>query len=591
MRYIGIDLGTTNSTISIANINVSGEINPLTLEIRQPDDSGIGTTHDELLPSALYIDQDNIPYVGSFANRMSCIYKQRVIKKVKRYIGKDVSWKIDDKAYRPEVVSSYVLKTLKTQAEEHFGGEKIDSAVITVPANFNFQQDNATRLAAELAGFEKNKIHTIPEPTAALIDFLNEEQKQKPDTRRINLTDGPKNLLVFDLGGGTCDVSILRVSEVAGGEIKILELSISQYMELGGMDFDDIVMRKLLKNLLDAKKITPAQWKTDISDKDRAQVSENLLDIAEKARKNLAMKIDNVLRNEGIDYIENHADFDDFSSRQALTAVPDQLKHTFTITKKEYDEAIKPLLYEGNNNKNIEYPIKNALKKAKIGPMSFEDIDAVFAVGGMIQYPTILHRIYEIFGKRTKPLRTINPMTSVSRGAAVYHYYIDKIHLKTSNELTDADINDITKGRGIKQTVTVPQNIYVDVIGSDPVTLLEKGTEAPHSRLIENKFAVSGGYRIKTVNAMELKIFSAEDSKSSNITEMQSVILHFKRPVNPGAMVTLKVDFNEERKVTVSAWLKDNPKEVIDVTFGEKQYTDEEIQEIRNKQKAINKVE
>lgn len=591
MRYIGIDLGTTNSTLSIANINVNGDITPSTLEIRQPDESGIGLSYSEILPSSLFIDKTETHYVGNFANRMVCIYPERVIRKVKRHIGKDVSWKVDGRTYRPEMVSSYVLKVLKTQAQEYFGEEKLDSAVITVPASFNFQQDNATRLAAELAGFDKTKIHTIPEPTAALIDYINEEQKKEPGSRRLNLGDGPKNLMVFDLGGGTCDVSILRVSELKDGEIKIQEISTSQYMELGGIDFDQIVSNKLLEQLLKIKGISMVELRNILGKSELSQLKENLMDIAEKARKSFSMKIDMVLRNEDIDYYENSSLFDDYTYKQALVSIPDELKHTFVITKREYDDVIKSLLYEGNKNKNIEYPVRSALKDAVIGSMSFEEIDAVFAVGGMIQYQTILHRIYEIFGRRIKPLRSINPMTSVSRGAAVYHYYIDRIHISSVADITEGEMRKMKSARGVVTTLTAPQNIYINVVQGEPITLLEKGTPAPYCNIFQDKFVVAGKYRVEKINAMELELFTAEDNKSSNITSLKSAILKFKKPVPVGAKVTLKVEFSEDRKVTVSAWLKDNPDEIIDVNIGEHEFSKEEIDVLRKSQDTINKVE
>ena len=160
-----------------------------------------------------------------------CDDDEMMQKEVKRFIGyvKDgetPSWKIDEESYSPEVVSSYVLKKLKKEAEKYLQHE-VDDVVITVPANFNFNQVGATRTAAKLAGFKE--VHTLAEPTAAIIDYLNEERQKAPESRRIDITKGKLTLLVADIGGGTSDISIMEVSEDASGTINIQELSLSQY--------------------------------------------------------------------------------------------------------------------------------------------------------------------------------------------------------------------------------------------------------------------------------------------------------------------------------------------------------------------------
>lgn len=114
-RYIGIDLGTTNSTVSVANLTIRGDIDSTTLEVSQVDESGNSMVQDHTLPSVLYIDDQDQPYVGRFARRMNGVYPSQVIKEAKRHIGEDVSWTIGEEDIRPETVSSYVLNILKAQ--------------------------------------------------------------------------------------------------------------------------------------------------------------------------------------------------------------------------------------------------------------------------------------------------------------------------------------------------------------------------------------------------------------------------------------------------------------------------------------------
>ncbi|MES9701307.1 Hsp70 family protein [Bacillus sp. JJ927] len=590
-RYIGIDLGTTNSTVSVANLTMRGDVEAQALEVAQVDESGNAIVTDQTLPSVLYIDDQGHPYVGRFAKRMNGVYPQRVIKEAKRFIGQDVSWEIDEETIRPEMVSSYVLKILKAQAEEYYVGEKIDSVVITTPANFNFQQQQATKAAGVLSGFDKNKVHMIPEPTAALIDFLNEEKKLDPSVRRLKLDGGKKNLMVFDLGGGTCDVSILQVSETDNGGIDIQELSISQYTELGGIDFDRKVVNELMKKLLKHVGMNFNQLKSKYDKKDILRLWENLLDFAEKAKKFFSTRIENQLRTSQSDYYENKEQFDNLTYREMLSAqLPDDLVTTLSITKKEYDDVIEELLYKEKSKKgtNIEEPILNALEHAKIGKLTVDDIDAVFLVGGMTFYHTIQERIYEIFGHRIKPIKSINPMFAVSRGAAVYHHQIDRINFKSSDQISVAD-TDISS-QEVVFTNTIPNNVYIDVIGADPVALLEKGTKLPFERIIEDRFIVTGPSAVKTVNAMQLELFTATSAKSIHTKKLKSATVNFKKPVPVNSKLVLKVECNQEREVSIKAWLESDETEVVDVNIGSHEFTEEEIENLKAKQANINKI-
>ncbi len=587
-RYVGIDLGTTNSTVSVANSNIRGDIDSRVLDVAQVDENGNSLVQDATLPSVLYIDDQGQPYVGRFAKRMNGVYPNRVIKEAKRSIGQDVSWTIDDESIRPEVVSSYVLKILKGQVEDYYGNEKVDSVVITIPANFNFQQQQATKAAAVLSGFDKNQVHMIPEPTAALLDFLNEEKKMDPSVRRLQLNGQNKKLLVFDLGGGTCDVSILQVEESEKNGIEIQELSISQYTELGGIDFDRKIVNELLKKLLKNLGMTFNQLKKSYDKKDILRLFENLLDFAEKAKKSFSTKIETQLRIQQIDYYDNPEKFDHLVYREMLSSqLPSELVTTLSISKKEYDETIQELLFKekSNSGKNIEEPISDALMSSNL---TISDIDGVFLVGGMTYYQTIQNRIHEIFNRRMKPIKSINPMYAVSRGAAIYHHQRDHINYVPVGEGKTQHDNDITEGVIIKNTV--PNNIYIDVIGADPVALLEKGTKLPFERIIEDRFIITGGSSAKSVNTMKLELFTAVSAKSLHAKTLKSANITFKKPVPVNSRLILKVVCNEEREVSVKAWLEDDETEVIDVNIGAHEFTEKEIEKLKEKQEKLERL-
>ncbi|MBQ3420065.1 MAG: Hsp70 family protein, partial [Romboutsia sp.] len=416
-------------------------------------------------------------------------------------------------------------------------------------------------------------IYTLAEPTAALIDYLNEEREKATVSRRIDISEGKKTLLVFDLGGGPCDVSIMEVNEDSNGQIHIQELSISQYTELGGVDFDEIVVnRLLLPQLLKAKQLSPMEIKK-LSPDVRIMLQSNLKKIAENTKKTFTRIIKSKVEMNGENYFENSQAYDNIRHREMTIGLPSELTHTFEITKKMYDDCIKVFLYESQTGKDIETPIKNAIKYATKN-ITMDSIDQVFLVGGMTNYPTIQERIYEIFNKRIKPVSSINPMYSVSRGASVYNYYKGKINLSGPDEV-DSDGGTIDVGN------ILPDNVYINVVTGDPIALLEKGTEAGSSRIIEDKFVVSGKRNQETISEMELELFSAESPTSMKITELESAVLRFRKPVKSDTKITIKAEYTDNREVIVSAWLKDDESEKIDVTIGESKISPEKAESIK----------
>ncbi|WP_078544821.1 Hsp70 family protein [Litchfieldia alkalitelluris] len=563
-RYVGIDLGTTNSTASVAELNANQQVQAKTIQIQQYEEHGM--TFSEELPSVVHFDQDSVPYVGRYAKRMQSYYPSETLSNVKRHMGEKVEWKIYNDSYQPEHISSFVLKKLKKTVEEKYFGEEIDSAVITVPASFDFHQQGKTKIAAELAGFNKDKIHMIPEPTASLIDFLHEESLKDESARVLDIRTGLKTVLVFDLGGGTCDVTIHRISQGENDKLNIRDLSISQYTELGGSDFDNAVMKYLFAKRFREKGVSPRDMMAKYSEKEFTKLREMLIDFAEKAKIDFSRRI--VAREEmlGIRYYDQPEMFDTLSFSLTLFDVPRELEGEISITKKEMDEIIRPLLYQTSDqdDKNIEYPILNALRMGKI-PLTVDDIDHVFLVGGMTAYPTVKQRVKEIFGK--EPTVATNPMHSVSRGAAIYHYFLDKISI----------FQEIDK--------LYPQNVYIKVRKGTPVALVTKDTSVPHSKIIDTGFFVSGSGEF--VNTMTLDLFSADDPKAMIQKQLKNATLEFKQPVRVGSPLVFHVDVDNDRNLQVRAWLKDDETQMVHVDLGVTDSTDEEKALIGKRQEAM----
>lgn len=575
-RFIGIDLGTTNSTVSIANLTFHGDIDAKTLEINQLDETGNDLVLDTALPSVLYIDEKGNSFVGQFAKRMHSINTKQVIKESKPYMGTDAKWDINGETFYPEKVASYYLSSLKREAEK-YAQEKIDSAVITIPASFDMQQQRATQKAAVLAGFAKDKIHMIPEPTAALLDYINDESKLDPTERVLRLNEGAKTLLVFDLGGGTCDISILEVEENEKKGINIKELSISQYMELGGRDFDRAVVKKLFSKYFAEINLTKEQVQEKYDKSTLAILQGCLYDFAERAKKAFSAKI---LGNHSVNYYENPSYFDHETFSRSLPGhLPTELVCRLSITKAEYDAAIKQLLYfeldrTKNKEKNIEKPILSALASSNRGQMTVDDIDHVFLVGGMTLFPTVRERVYELFNRRIEPLSSINPMNSVSKGAAVYHRQLDKI--KTERNTGGTITESITP-----QSI-IPNNVYIHVAEDDPVLLLKKGEVLPYTKTFSDTFIVGlTEDSIGETRQMRLEIFTAEQVHSMNPKVLKDIIVTLPKVVKDREKLVLCVNCDTERNVAIEAWLENDPEVKLNVTFAGREYTEEEMKTIQ----------
>lgn len=344
---IGIDLGTTNSCA--AYVNSSGNVEII------PNSEGFRTT-----PSVFSIDENKKISIGKYAIDQEILNADNTIRSVKRFMGTNKRFNFFDSSWSPEELSSEILKKIKYDCEVYLG-KKVKQAVITVPAYFDHNQRQSTKTAGELAGLEVLRI--INEPTAAALAYgLNDRRNQ--------------TILVYDLGGGTFDVTILSISDIGVFEVK----STSGDTQLGGDDFDkiifDYVISKLDKNILN-----------QIDTSARAR----LMDQCEQAKKKLSISLEAEIK---IPY------FTFYNEKPIHVNVK--------ISNFEFEALINDLLTK------TKVCVEMALKDAKLGP---DDIDEVVFVGGSTRVPAITNLIEEWLYK--KPNKTINPDEAVAAGAAV----------------------------------------------------------------------------------------------------------------------------------------------------------------------------
>ena len=390
-KIIGIDLGTTNSAVAVMEGGTPTII---------PNSEGNRTT-----PSVVAFSKDGERLVGETAKRQAITNPHRTIASVKREMGHD--WKspeIDGKQYTPEEISAMILQKLKADAEAYLN-DKVTNAVITVPAYFTDAQRQATKDAGQIAGLKVDRI--INEPTAAALAYGMDKE-----------TDQSK-IMVYDLGGGTFDVSIL---EVGDGVFEVLATRGNN--KLGGDDFDNAVVDYLASEF---KKESGVDLTKDLT------AMQRLKDAAEKAKKELSSTL---TTNVNLPFI---------------TAVDGQPVHLdINLSRAKFDELTHDLV------EKTRKPVEDALHDAGL---STSDIDKVLLVGGSTRVPAVQELVKKIIGK--EPQKGINPDESVAIGAAIQGGVL-------TGEVKDLLLLDVT-----------PLSLGIETLGGVATKLIERNTTIP----------------------------------------------------------------------------------------------------------------
>ena len=414
-KIIGIDLGTTNSAFAYM---VAGKPEVIT-----------NAEGDRTTPSVVAVTKKGDRLVGKVAQRQRVTNPKNTIYGIKRLIGRKIDDKevkhdmdimpykivkkgnqaaveMDGKTYTPEEISAMVLSKIKADAEA-FLGEKVTEAIITVPAYFDDSQRQATKDAGKIAGLEVKRI--INEPTAAALAYGLESKKDE-------------QIAVFDLGGGTFDVSIL---ELGDGVFEVK--STNGDTHLGGEDFDNIIVNYLIDEF---------KKESGVDIRDDAAAMQRIKDEAEKAKKELSSATSTDI------------------NLPFLTADADGPKHfEHTLTRAKLEELVQPLL------DRLAGPVEKALKDAKL---KASDIDEVVMVGGMTRMPAVIEKVKSIFGK--EPMQGVNPDEVVAVGAAIQGGVLQ-------GDVKDVLLLDVT-----------PLSLGIETMGGVSTKLIERNTTVPTSK-------------------------------------------------------------------------------------------------------------
>ena len=424
-KTIGIDLGTTNSCVAVIE---GGE--PVVIANAE----GARTT-----PSVVAFSKDGERMVGQVAKRQAITNPDRTVASIKREMGTAHKVTIDGKSYTPQEISAMILQKLKSDAEAYLG-ETVTQAVITVPAYFNDAQRQATKDAGKIAGLDVKRI--INEPTAAALAYgLDNEKEQK--------------IMVYDLGGGTFDVSII---EIGDGVIEVLATNGDTH--LGGDDFDNKIIQWMLDEFKKAEGV-------DLSGDKMAM--QRLKEAAEKAKKELSSAM---TTNINLPFI---------------TATAEGPKHfDMNLTRAKFDELTRDLVDK------TAIPVQNAMKDAGL---NYSDLGQVLLVGGSTRIPAVQDKVRALTGK--EPSKSLNPDECVAIGASI----------QGGKLAGDAGAGDI-----LLLDVT-PLSLSIETMGGVATRLIERNTTIPtkksqiFSTAADNQTAVD-------INVVQGERQFAKDNKS-----------------------------------------------------------------------------
>ena len=419
-KIIGIDLGTTNSCVAVME---GGEPKVIA------NAEGFRTT-----PSVVAFSKNGERLVGDPARRQAITNVDRTVSSIKRQMGTDYKVAIDKKKYTPQEISALILKKLKTDAESYLGMPVTD-AVITVPAYFNDAQRQATKDAGRIAGLNVQRI--INEPTAAALAYgLDAEAEQK--------------IMVYDLGGGTFDVSVIEVDH---GVVEVLATSGDNH--LGGDDFDERITQYLLKEFKNREHM-------DLSKDPIA--CQRIREEAERAKKELSCSSSEQI------------------SLPYIAATSEGGKHMeLTLTRIVFNELTRDLV------ERTVIPVENALRDAKI---TANELDKVLLVGGSTRIPAVQEMVRRMTGK--EPAKRLNPDECVALGAAV----------QGGKLAGEAGLNEILL------LDVIPMSLSIETVGGVATRLIERNSTIP--RQYSQIFTTAVSFQ----TAVDIKVLQGESPRA-----------------------------------------------------------------------------
>lgn len=579
--YYGIDLGTTNSAIAYGYLGSNDNIVTQICKINRYGKEG-GLEAKETLPSVVYYkydvkNKDFKYFVGDFAKNQYGKKYGSVMKSVKNYMGYYNDLPLDSKILdkKPEEVSSKILKHLVNGIKDKLSLEETPKdVIITIPASFDQDKCNATLEAAHIAGIKAkdengNYLNEILlyEPKAVIYNIANMVSNGEIPKTTIDFSE-PKNVLVFDLGGGTLDVALYKVSNNSKYNFPIIdELAVGRYTRIGGDDFDNLLATKLANEFMTYNDCTSEEV-------DLKEITQIMDSKAEYLKLELSNKVFDAK-------ISGNKVSDDEEFEISEMDLYKGMEFEAYLTKKEIEEVFKPLLGEHltikdidkidklNSEKdisNIIYPILDVLVKAKEAGKEHK-VDTVILNGGMTKFYLIKNRIEEFFG--LKAITVNDPDLAVAKGAAFYQYCLEKLGvinetikaqstIKTESGKVESEASLLTLGTSI-----VSENINLGLTKGYVSKLIKAGTQLPMESITLDKFSLP-----VMTDEIEFPIYVGRGNRTEFPNrKIASRIIKLRKKYPAGTDVTLLISIDVNKVLKIEGYVGTNKNETIKVSI------------------------
>jgi molecular chaperone DnaK len=492
-KVIGIDLGTSNSAASVMEGGRPTII---------PSAEGAGVSSGKAFPSFVAFTKDGQKLVGEPARRQAAINPEGTVYAAKRKMGTDYKFKVYDKEYTPQQISAFILQKIKQDAEAYLG-DKVEGVVITCPAYFNDNQRQATKDAGEIAGLKVLRI--INEPTAACLAY------------GLDKAENDLKIMVFDLGGGTLDVTIMdmwyqKEHKASGFEVK----ATSGDTQLGGTDMDNVLVDYITNQF---KKENGIDLKND------RMAMQRIREAAEKAKVELSSTVQTDL------------------NLPFITADATGPKHlTMSLSRAKLEDLVKPIV------DRCKHPIEQAIKDSGL---SAKDIDRIIMVGGPTRMPIVQKFLEDYVGKKIE--RGVDPMECVALGAAIQASII-------TGDTKEVLLLDVT-----------PLSLGIETLGGVCTTLIERNTTIPTKK--SQIFSTAADNQ----TAVTIRVLQGERKMANDNTELGRFDL-VGIPSAPRGIPQIEVSFDIDKDGIVHVSAKDlgtGKEQTIKITASTKLSKDE----------------
>ena len=546
MFNVGIDLGTTNTVMATCKASKRLFFRPHISKIYQYlHTKQMG--YSDILPSVLFFNNDGKCIVGEYAkDKKEDGAYSRILYNTKLDMGRKIVYNHN---FTPVKSAAEILRvcyeSLKAEITPNL---PFPDVTITVPASFSQNQIADTIEAAKLSGFEADKVKILEEPIAALLYYVN-LQLMSAEEDAIDFSS-KKRVLVYDIGGGTCDVCVVDIQIDDNNSYDIKFIATNRYTEFGGNDFDEIVTIKLLNKLFEQYNISD---RIANNYEIKNELVSKILPFCEQYKiwyaQQLKFKNENNIENASYAYLD---EFFDTKNVELALSYQEYKDYTQVFFEDNYTHPSRNLTNK-LLNKNIIKPVYQILNYLRINYPDYPKIDCIFLTGGMSEYLPIEQALKNYC--QVPIIKTDDPMYAVALGASIYNY----IKTNKSEISSEANLQNSANFEIDYNRPKLAESIFIDIENSLPLKIIDAETTIPQQGVVPHKFKVSSG-------GVCFNLFAGLSEFDPEMRILYNYYINFDFIVQPNTIATIRYEINENRLLRLFLDLEDSYMQSYELT-------------------------